>query len=549
MVRRKNRSIAVLLTIVLTVVLAISPALAVAKPDMLKGVPYGGPKASPTVKLQLLAINDFHGQLPTYNATLGGAAYLSAYLDKFEAEAAADGAQTMRLGVGDLIGASPAVSGLLQDEPTMHVLDMLDFEYSAVGNHEFDEGIDELYRLQYGGYHPATGDWDGTKMKYLAANVVWEDTGEPIFRPYVVKRIGGIPVGFIGIGYENTPSIVTASGTAGLKFLPEAETVNKYVKKLKRRGVEAIVVLMHNGGYGNTSGGPITGSIVPIIEAMDDEVDVVMTAHSHAEYWGMIDGKLVTQAYSAGRAVADVDLVLNRATGDVESKTARIVRTVRPAEGIVPDPAVQEYIDMMQAIVAPIVNQVVGTAAADITRTQSAAGESQLGDLIADAQAWKMGTPIAFMNPGGIRAEIYAGEVTWGELFAVQPFANNLVSLDLKGSDIELALEQQWLGGNAGTNAKVLQVSGISYTWDATRPAGDWVDPATIMIGGVALDLNATYRVTMNNFLADGGDNFGAFKAGTNRIVGGTDLDGLVDYIMQMTQPFSAPAGGRITKL
>jgi 5'-nucleotidase len=550
MLRLRNKRVAVLLAVVLAVTMAVGPAAAVAKPDILKGVPYGGPKASATVGLQLLAINDFHGQLPTYSATLGGAAVLGAYLDKFEAEAAAIGAQTMRLGVGDLIGASPAVSGLLQDEPTMKVLDMLDFEYSTVGNHEFDEGIDELYRLQYGGYHPLTGDWGGTTMKYLAANVVFSDTGETVFRPYVVKRIGGIPVGFIGIGYENTPSIVTAAGTAGLTFLPEAETVNKYVKKLKQRGVEAIVVLMHDGGSGKADGsGPITGSIVPIIDAMDDEVDVVMTAHSHAEYWGTVDGKLVTQAYSAGRAVADVDLVLDRATGDVISKTARIVRTLRPQSWLVPDAEVAQYVADTEAFLAPIINRVVATAATDITRTQNAAGESALGKLIADAQAWKMGTPLAFMNPGGIRADLLAGEVTWGELFAIQPFSNNLVSLDLKGSDIELALEQQWLGGNAGASAKVLQISGISYTWDSVAPAGSRVDPANIMVGAVPIDLAATYRVTMNSFLADGGDNFAAFKAGTNRVVGGFDLDGLVDYVIQLPQPFSAPAGGRITKL
>lgn len=548
MVRRKDRSIAVLLTIVLIVVLAVSPALAVARPD----TPKGAAKPPKTIALQLLAINDFHGAIQpnaSGGVTYGGGAVLSAYLDRQEAEARQLGSYTMRLGVGDLIGASPPISGLLQDEPTMKVMDMLGFEYSTVGNHEFDEGIDELYRLQYGGYHPATGDWGGTDMQYLAANVVFEDTGKPIFRPYVIKRFNGIPVAFIGIAYQDTPTIVTASGVEGLKFLPEAETVNKYVKMLKRRNVEAFVVLLHNGGSGSDIGAtPITGAVVPVVEAMDDEVDVVLTAHSHAPYWGMIDGKLVTQGWYNGRAIADVDLVIDRKSRDIVGKTAQIVRTRHDTPGIVPDPEVQAFVDATAAYVAPIVNTVVGTAATDIPRAQSAAGESELGDLIADAQAWKMGTPIALMNPGGIRADIAAGEVTWGELFSVQPFANNLVSLDLKGSDIELALEQQWLGLNQAS-PKVLQVSGISYTWDSTRPAGDWVDPATIMVGGVALDLNATYRVTMNNFLADGGDNFAALKAGTGRIVGGTDLEGLVDYIMQLPQPFDGPAGGRITRL
>lgn len=550
MIRLRNRHVVVLLTIALALVLAVSPALAVACPDGPHGGHHGKPKPPQTVGLQLLAINDFHGQLPYYSSTLGGAAVLSSYLDRREAEAAKTGAKTLRLGVGDLIGASPAVSGLLQDEPTMKVLDMLDFDYSTVGNHEFDEGIDELYRLQYGGYHPATGKWRGTKMRYLAANVVFEDTGRTIFQPYVVKQIEGIKVGFIGIGYENTPTIVTAFGTEGLTFLPEAATVNKYVKKLKRQGVQAIIVLMHDGGAGTTSGGAITGSIVPIIEAMDDEVDVVLTAHSHARYWGTIDGKLVTQAHSAGRAFADIDLVLDRRSGEVISKKAEIVATLRPVDWLVENLKVSKYVARTLDYLAPVLNEVIATAAVPITRASSDASESALGNLIADAQAWKMGTPIALMNPGGIRADLDAGEVTWGELYAVQPFSNDLVSMDLKGSDIELALEQQWLDGNAGANAKVLQIHGISYKWNpAPAAAGNRVNPADILVGGVAIDLAATYRVTMNNFLADGGDNFIALRAGTNRIVGPNDLSALVDYVKQLPQPINATIEGRIQLL
>jgi len=504
--------------------------------------PKAAQKAGREVQLQLLAINDYHGQIIPYSTSYVGAEFLSAYLDRREAEAKGPNSDTWRLGVGDLIGASPAVSGLLQDEPTLEVLNEMGFMYSCVGNHEFDEGIDELLRLQYGGYHPVTGDWERMKMKYLAANVVYEGTDETIFPGYVIKRAHGIPVGIIGVVYEGTPSIVTASGVAGLEFLDEAEAVNEAVAELKGKGVEAIIVLMHNGGYGDTSGGPVTGEFVGIVEAMDDEVDVVLTAHTHARYWGYIDGKLVTQAYNAGRAFADVDLVLSRATKDVVSSKAEIVYTY-PDATLLPDLKVLSIVQKALDTVAPVVNEVVGEAAADITRTQNAAGESALGNLIADGQAWKQDTQIAFMNPGGIRADISAGEVTWGDLFAVQPFGNYMVTMEMTGAQIETALEQQWV------KPAFLQIHGIEYSWSASAPVGDKVDPANVLIDGVPLDLAATYTVAANNFLAEGGDNFTIFRDATNKVYWGSDLDALVDYIKYLPQPFNAVIEGRVTVL
>ena len=538
-VRGRSRFVvAVLLALVMA--LSVSP-LAVAGTPKAVRLPFEQ-KAGREVRLQLLAINDYHGQIIPYSTSYVGAEFLSAYLDRREAGAKGPNSDTWRLGVGDLIGASPAVSGLLQDEPTLEVLDEMGFMYSCVGNHEFDEGIDELLRLQYGGFHPATGHWERMHMKYLAANVVYEGTDETIFPAYVVKHARGIPVGIIGIVYEGTPTIVTASGVAGLEFLPEAEAVNNAVAELKAKGVETIIVLMHNGGYGDTSGGPVTGEFVGIVEAMDDEVDVVLTAHSHARYWGYIDGKLVTQAYNAGRAFADVDLVLSRATKDVVSSKAEIVYTY-PDATLLPDLKVLSIVQTALDTVAPIVNEVVGTAAADITRTQNAAGESALGNLIADAQAWKQGTQIAFMNPGGIRKDILAGEVTWGELFDVQPFGNYMVTMDMTGAQIETALEQQWV------KPAFLQIHGITYSWSASAPVGDKVDPANVLIDGVPLDLAATYTVAANNFLAEGGDSFTIFRDATNKVYWGSDLDALVDYIKYLPQPFNALIEGRVTVL
>jgi len=497
------------------------------------------------VRLQLLAVNDFHGQIEPYSATLGGAALLAGYLDAHTAEANAAHGDTWRLGVGDLIGASPPSSALLQDEPTMQVFDAMRFLYTTVGNHEFDEGLKELRRLQYGGYSSVTGRWKGTHMQYLAANVVRTDTGKTIFPPYAIKYVRGIPVGIIGVVYAGTPSIVTASGVAGLKFLDEAATVNKYVAKLKKRGVKTIIVLLHNGGTGTTTGGPITGDVVPVVEAMDDEVDVVLSAHSHNKYWGYIDGKLVTGAHSAGRAFADVDLVLDRRTGDVATRTAEIV--VVASGTITPDARVARIVATAVAKVAPVVSRIVGAVATNLTRAQTPAGESQLGDLIADAHRWKGGTQIGITNPGGIRTDLLAGQVTWGELFSIQPFSNYLVTMKLTGAQLHDALEQQWLG--QGTGIKMLQISGLSYSWSASAAVGGKVEPANVFVGGVPLDLAASYTVTANNFLADGGDNFLAFRGATGKVVGGTDLDALVEYVGQLAQPFGAPAGGRANLL
>ena len=535
---RVSRSWRVVFSLMLTVVMSVAWVPAAS----------AGPKScGEEVRLQLLAINDFHGQIEPYSAALGGAALLGGYLDAYEAEAKLANDDTWRLGVGDLIGASPPSSALLQDEPTMQVLDEMDFDYSTVGNHEFDEGLAELLRLQYGGFSGVTGHWEGTHMQYLAANVVREDTGDTIFPPYAIKYARGIPVGIIGVVYEGTPSIVTAAGVAGLDFLGEAETVNKYVAELKDRGVETIIVLLHNGGAGTTSGGPITGDVVPVVEAMDDEVDVVLSAHTHNRYWGYIDGKLVTAAHSAGRAFADVDLVLSRETGDVVSKSAAIV-PVASGAGIEPNEKVAEIVAAAVAKVAPIVSQVIGTAATDITRLQSAAGESALGNLVADAQRWKQGTQIAITNPGGLRTDLAAGEVTWGELFAVQPFSNYLVTMKMTGAQLDDVLERQWLGQPVN-GIKMLQISGMTYSWSASAPVGSRVDPASIKVGGVTVDPAASYTVTANNFLADGGDNFTTFKYATDKQVWGIDLDALVEYVGQLPQPFTASIEGRATVL
>jgi 5'-nucleotidase len=533
----------------------------------------GGPAPSArgaqddAVLLQLLAINDFHGQLETIprasdDRPIGGAAVMAAYLDQREAQAAAEGAISLRVGAGDLIGASPLVSGLLRDEPTIQALDAMRLRYSSVGNHEFDRGVTELRRLQYGGcappklsgsylsttdpaaLDPATGCFRGASFQYLAANVLDDATGQPLFPPYAVERVGGLPVGFIGAVLKETPTIVVPSGVAGVRFLDEAPTINRYVAELRQQGVRAIVVLIHQGGEGTRDGGRITGAIVPIVEALDPEVDVVVSGHTHRFYQGTIAGKLVTQAGLYSQGLADIRLTLDRATGDVAAKRAEIVETLADEPpGTAPDPALAALVERAAGQTASLANRVLGTAAANVTRAQTDAGESALGDLVADGQRAAMGTQVAFLNPGGMRADLLAGPVTYADLFAIQPFGNSLVRMTLSGEQIVRLLEQQWIDQ---PRPRMLQVSGLSYAWQPDQPVGQRVDPADVRVGGQPLVLAQPYSVVVNSFLAEGGDNFTVLREGRGQIGGPQDLDALVDYVSRLPKPFSATTDGRI---
>ena len=495
-----------------------------------------------TIDVQLLAVNDLHGQITTGRTVagrpVGGAAYLAAYVDRERQE---NPRGTVLVHDGDAVGASPPVSALLQDEPTIAIMNAMGFDLGVVGNHEFDEGVDEMFRLIRGGCHPVTdpltGCFEGADFPYLAANVVDTRSGRPILPPYQIQTINGVRIGFIGVVTDETPSIVIAGATEGLTFLDEAQTVNRYVDQLQRRGVQTIVVLAHLGGF--PADGVVSGEIADFANAVDDEVDVILSGHTHQGYATTIDGKLVTQAWSYSTALADVDLVIARFTGAVVSSSGEIIDTWNDA--IAPDPEIAAMVAHYEQLVGPIVDEVVGVADDDITREPSPAGEQELGNLIADAQRWKMDTDFAFMNPGGIRADIAAGEVTWGELFSVQPFANDLVAMDLTGDQIYRLLNQQW----QGARTRFLQISGLEVDYDPNRSAGDRIVEVRVA-GGGPIDRATTYRVTVNSFLAGGGDNFTVLTEGTNRAVGPVDLDALVDFIAQLSQPFNATIEGRI---
>ena len=531
-------------------------------------------KPSGTVNVQILALNDFHGNLlPPSGSSgrvgtidAGGVEYLATHINNLRAL----NPNTVVVSAGDMVGASPLISALFHDEPTIEAFNLIGLDFNAVGNHEFDEGWSELVRLQEGGCHPVDGcldgdDFAGAEFQFLAANVTRKDNGKTIFPAYKMRSFAGAKIAFIGMTLEGTPSIVTPSGIADLNFLDEADTVNALIPELKAKGIETIVVLIHEGGV-QSSPAPyngcvgISGPIVDIVNRFDDEVDVVISGHTHQPYNCTIDNKLVTSAFSFGRLVTKIDLTIDRETGEVTTMAAdnRIV-----TRDVVKDSFLTALVNKYNALVAPIANRVIGSITGNITRTTNAAGESALGDVIADAQLYATADPanggavIAFMNPGGIRADLtYAsspagegdGNVTYGESFTVQPFGNNLVTVTMTGAQIDALLEQQFVGCGQTSN-RILQVSnGFTYSWSSSAPACNKVDPTSIKLNGVTLDPAGSYRVTMNSFLADGGDGFTTFTLGTDRLGGAVDTDALEAYFAVFSPVAPGPMN-RITVL
>ncbi|HEU5295890.1 MAG TPA: bifunctional metallophosphatase/5'-nucleotidase [Burkholderiaceae bacterium] len=505
------------------------------------------------VEVKVLAINDFHGNLrppqggirirdpqdgsKTINVAAGGAEYLASVV----AELRAKNPNHIFVAAGDLVGATPLTSALFHDEPTVEALSLMGLEVTAVGNHEFDRGPAELLRLQRGGCHPRDGckgpqPFTGAKFRWLAASTIDTRTGQSLLPAYHVKRFQGIPVAFIGLTLKDTPQIVVPSSVAGLLFRDEVQTVNALVPELRRQGIEAIVVLIHEGGlptgdYDECPG--ISGPIVRIVEQLDPAVDLVISGHTHRAYNCRIAGRLVTSADKYGTLVTEIDLVLDPASGDVREARARnvIVRNDRFARDATQTSLIEQY----EKLAAPLAKRVVGRVSAPLSRDESPGGEVAVGQLVADAQLAATaadGAQVALMNPGGLRAALAGdstGQVRYEDLFAVQPFYNNLVTITLTGAQLQRALEQQWLNQ---PRPRVLQVSrGFSYSWDGGKPAGERVVPGSLRLNGTAIDPQQKLRVTINSFLVGGGDNFTVFKDGQDARTGMMDVDALERFV------------------
>jgi 5'-nucleotidase len=526
------------------------------------------------VHVQLLALNDLHGnleppqgsagtiKLPDDTAVeTGGAAHLAARVAALRAE----NPNTVVVSAGDLIGASPLMSALFHDEPTIEVMNQIGLAYNAVGNHEFDDGKDELLRMQAGGCHPeGCGDdtpFPGASFQFLAANVLTSaEPTETLFPSYVVHEVGGARIGFIGMTLEGTPAIVTPAGVEGLTFVDEADRANALVPDLLAEGVSAIVLLIHEGGYptGYYDECPeLSGPIVEIVERLDPEIDVVVSGHTHQAYNCVIADRLVTSAASFGRVLTDIDLEISVATGDVTAATAKNVLVTRDDA----DPDVAAFVAMYKDLAAPLANKPIGEISATLERypPMMKPGLSTMGAVIADAQLAATadvvlgGAQIAFMNPGGVRADLVYeaapeeaadGIVTYGEAFTVQPFGNSLVVMTLTGAQIEALLEQQFV---EGFDPKILQVSaGFTYTYSEGAPVGDKIEPSSILLDGEVVDPAQSYRVTVNSFMASGGDGFTVLVEGADRLGGANDLDALADYFATAS-PVDPPALDRLT--
>ncbi|MET9125211.1 bifunctional metallophosphatase/5'-nucleotidase [Streptomyces sp. NPDC004528] len=544
--------------------------------------------------VQLLSFNDLHGNLEpptgssgrvtelqpdgtTKSVDAGGVEYLATHLR----DARKGNKYSITAAAGDMVGASPLLSGLFHDEPTVDALNKLDLDVTSVGNHEFDEGAKELARLQNGGCHPTDGCYDkkakfkGADFPYLAANVTDEKTKRPILKPYWVWKKNGVKVGFIGVTLEGTPNIVSAEGVKGLKFGDEVETINKYAKELQRQGVKSIVALIHEGGAPASqsynydcdspgAGDGISGPIVDIAKNVTPAVDALVTGHTHQAYACTIadpagNPRMVTSASSFGRLYTDTTLTYDRWTGDiartaVKSANHVVTRDVAKAADMT------GLIAKWNTLAAPVASRPIGYIAGEIG---NAGTESPLGDLIADAQlAYARSVDpeadVALMNPGGIRAGLtYTasgsegdGVVTYGEAYTVQPFANTVNLVNLTGAQLITALQQQVSGANEAS-PKILQISkGLTYTLDLTRTGAARVVADSVRLDGAPIDPAAGYRVAMNSFLAGGGDGFTELGKGTNVLVGGDDLAAFETYLTansSATAPYPVPAADRVT--
>ncbi|MBZ4017916.1 bifunctional metallophosphatase/5'-nucleotidase [Streptomyces purpurogeneiscleroticus] len=562
------------------------------------GTPGGPGHSSRTVDVQLLSFNDFHGNLEPPQGSSGTVEEEQADGSRKKIEAGgveylANALRTARTGhpysvtaaAGDLVGASPLLSGLFHDEPTVEAMNKLKLDVTGVGNHEFDEGRAELARLQNGGCHPKDGCYEdgrifeGADYPYLAANVTDEKTGKPILKPYTVWQHKGVKIGFIGVTLEGTPDIVSAEGVKGLKFHDEAETIDKYAKVLEKQGVKSVVALVHEGGapastaynYDCDSPGPgdgISGPITDIAKKVTPKVDALVTGHTHQAYACTIPDpagqpRMVTSAASFGKLYTDTTLTYDRKTRDIVRTAVKsanhVVNRTQPKA-----PDLTSLIKRWDKLAAPVANKPVGYISDDIAGRGASTPESPLGDVIADAQleatadSGKGGAQLALMNPGGVRSDLAFkasgnegdGVVTYGEAFTVQPFTNMTNVIGLTGAQLITALQQQVSGANAAS-PKILQVSkGFTYTLDMTKSGADRVVKDSVKLNGEPIDPAKTYRVALNEFLAGGGDGFPVFKDGKDKFVGPSDLDALTAYLgahSSASGPLAPPKADRIT--
>lgn len=542
--------------------------------DHKPGKGHGKPgKGNPNLTtVQVLSFNDFHGHLEATDGPLsvesdpsqtpvGGAEYMQTHLEQLRTQVPKGSSITVS--AGDQVGGSPFLSGLFHDEPSIESMEAMDVEVSAVGNHEFDEGVAELKRIQDGGCHPVDGcyfpnaPYDGADFQYLAANVVDKQTGRTIFPSTTVRKVGGVKVGFVGVVLEDTPTLVSPAGVASVDFTDEVEAVDRAAKALKRQGVKTIVALVHEGGYQSGTYeqcNELSDPILSMASAMSAEVDQIVTGHTHEPYICSIDDpkgdpRLVVSAADYGRVITATNLVVNKRSGEVDRERSSaanhlVTRTVAKS------PEQTAILTKWKALSDVQGARVIGSVGGDITGDSSGNRgiETPMANLVADSilaatdGADEGGAQISFMNVGGVRASLRVapkygeapGAVTYREAYDVLPFGNLINTITMTGAQIEEALEQQYQPVPARGSRPTLALGvsqGFTYDWDATQAQGSRVVPGSMELNGTPIDPAASYRVSMYNFLATGGDLFTAFTQGTNLTGGQEDLVAFEDYL------------------
>jgi len=589
--------------------------------------------------VRIVAFNDVHGYLtpadgnttavvPAAGLTAGttvhtgGLAYMATLVNTLSAASP----NSIIVAAGDNIGASPYTSNIAHDEPVVDILNQIGLQVSSVGNHEFDKGLTELLRIQGSNgastcYPPdgqfgvvgvdtclqAGNTFSGAHWTYLAANVVKTASGQTIFPATYMKRfptngnVIGPMIGFVGLTFKATPLEVNQNGVAGLSFGDEATAINQAAATLRSQGANAVVVLIHQGAfttstvYGDTTCPGFNGDLLPILDQLSSDVDVVVSGHTHTDYICNYKGKLVTQSGFYGTGVTSIDLTFDGQSGRVSSAkavntpvindtntTAYPAGVTALAKNTAIDTAIQHYVSLSAAAGSTV----VGSITAPVTINAPPAGcatavpptcdsakrnktvESAMGDLSADAYLSAFtDSQIAFVQSGGVRVNLnsttgtYPGPISYAGLFATNPFHDTLVEVQMTGDQIRRVLEQQWESPNntlfyapGGVGEILMPSAGFTYTWDSSMPAGAApgtgarVIPSTMQLNGQTIVPTQTYKVVIQTFLQSGGDNFSEFKLGTNPVQGGFDIAALTAY-MKNHPNYVPVTPNRITKL
>ena len=564
------------IALTLSAALALSACSAYPKPETASVASIG--QAQAAVPLRIVGLNDFHGNLeplrrPIRVTEADGASnevYVAgaAYLATAVAETRAQNDHSLVIAAGDLIGGSPLTSSIFLDEPAIGAMNRIGLDFNAVGNHEFDRGWKELKRVQNGGCEKhtmrepcAVEEFTGAGFAFLAANVIQQD-GTTLFPAFGTKSFGDgaqqITVGVIGLTLKDTPTLVTPSGVAGLSFDDEAASINRAVDQLAASGADAIIVSIHQGlytevGYNDKSCGGVSGPLIDILKQVDPRVDLVISGHTHRAYvcdFAAIDPSRafwVTSAGYGGSMLTDILLEVDPAAGDARVVKADNIVVVsdnpaaQPGEAFAwpgryrrwsPDPEVAAYVERYVDASKQAASRAVGKISGPADK-KGGTDETALGNLIADAQLFatqEAGAQIALMNNSGIRTALVPqadGTLTYGDIYAVQPFGNTLITKSLTGAQVLALMEQQF--DDEGFVQTFSPSRGFALSWDMNRPAGSRV--VSLTLDGQPIDLAATYRVTMNSFLAAGGDSFTVFTQGTDATTGAVDLDAMEAWL------------------